>query len=294
MKPLELSPTRKPVRVQKVIKTEIPQDDTPAKEIDLGFDIDPTKVYIFETIAKSTTPRNENLGSSTRAYDPQEKRYRELRYFPTAESIFADEQDESYNEMAPPILGFWRNQLTAAGEDIRLMEYLLNHPLYEHSPFRVMNKPAFFTLADKEVQENIKAKRHETELKALELIKNTPFEDVMPVARIIFGITETSETAIINTLNDIVKKPKQGSEKQSNAEKLIDNIDNVKLLRSYYIQVGIDRGVIAADLNKMRATFVDGNVNICQLSTKNPVKELTDFSFTEDGKRWYTMFRQKV
>lgn len=289
---LELSPARKPVKPK--AKADEANSETPEKAINLGFEVDPKKVYIFETIKKSEQPRNENLGSTCKGFDPVEKRYREMRYFPTAESIFADEQHESYDELQPPPLGFYRNQLTASGEDIRLMEYLMNHPLFENSPFRVANKPAFFTLADKEVQEEIKAKRHAKELSALEVIKDTAVDDLKPIARNIFGITEQSDTAIINALNELVKNPKQGSEAMSNAEKLLDNTSNPQLLRTYHIQAAIDRGIIAADLNKMRATLVDGNVFICNLNTKSPVKELVDWSYTGEGGKWYTTLRTKI
>lgn len=292
MNKLTASPARKPIQLKSL--DEKAKEETQAVTLDLGFIPDPTKVYIFETLKKSEQPRNENLGSTTKGFDPIEKRYREMRYFPTAPSIFAEEQHESYDDMQPPPLGFYRNQLTASGEDIRLIEYLTNHPLYEHSPFRVMNKPALFTLADKDVLEEIKAKKHAVELRALEVIKESSIDDIKPIARTIFGITETSDTAIVNTLNDLVKKPKSANDKQSNAEKFLDNVGNPKLSREYAIQSAVDLGIIAIDTNKMRVTFVEGNIHILNLSTKNPIKELVDYSFTQDGTIWYSALRKKV
>lgn len=288
---LELSPVRKPGRPS--AKANSVETETPATEIKLGFQIDPTKVYIFETIKKSDLPRYENLGATCRAFDNVEKRYRELRYFATAESIFADEQHESFDDIQPTALGFFRNVLYCEGEDIRKMEYLMNHPLNEGSPFRVANKPAFFALADKEVQEEIKAKVHATELRALEAIKDASIDDLRPIARSIFGITDESETAIVNALNEIVKRKKQGSENLSGAEKLLDNIGNPKLLRTYKIQSAIDKGIIAADTNKMQARLVEGNIFICNLNTKNPVKELVEWSFTEEGSKFYNTVSRK-
>lgn len=289
---LATSPTLKPVR-QKVKTTEA-NPETAVTEIKLGFEIDPTKVYIFEALQKSNQPRWENLGATAKAFDPVYKRYRELRYFALAESIFADEQDDSFDEQQTVPLGFYNNVLYANGQDIRLMEYLFNHPLYDGSPFRVANRPALFTLADKEVQEEIKAKRHEKELLALQTIKEAPIDDLKPVARNIFGITEEGDKAIVNALNEMVKRPKQGSDKTTNAEKLLDNIGNLKLLRTYHIQIAVDRGIISTDLNKMQVRFIDGNVFICNLNTRNPIKELADYSFTPDGQKFYTTLRQKV
>lgn len=289
---LAVSPVRKPGRPKAQSQQEEPE--TTETVVDLGFKVDREKTYIFETLKKSENPRNENLGSICKIFDTAEKRYRDIRYLPTAPSIFVEEWDDSFIEMPEIPLGFYRNQLVASGEDIRLMEYLMCHQLYEHSPYRVQNKPAFFTLMDKEVQDQIKAKRHETELKALEAIKTIPFEDLKPIARIIFGVTETSQTAIMNAMNEVIKKPKQGSEKQSGAERVLDNLVNPKLIRQYNIQTGLDRGYIVADLNKMQARLTDGNVFICNLNTRNPVKELTDWSFTTEGDKWYVLLKQKI
>jgi len=289
---LELSPVRKPGRPSAKV-ADSAETETTITKVSLGFVPDPTKVYIFETIKKSDLPRNENLGSTCKAFDNVEKRYRDLRYFPTAPSIFADEQHESFNEIQPAPLIFNRNVIYVQGEDVRLMEYMMNHPLYDNSPFRVANKAAFFTLADKEVQEEIKAKIHATELRALEAIKEAHIDDLKPIARSIFGITEESETAIINALNDKVKLKKQGSDIMSNAEKLIDNIGNPRLLRTYKIQSAIDKGIISADLNKMQARLIDGNVFICNLNTKDPVKELVNWSFTDEGSKFYNTVSKK-
>lgn len=293
MEELAKSPIRKPVRVPKPQQAETLQNDTP-DAVDLGFEIDPSRTYTFETLKKSATPRNENLGSRARAYDTQEKRYREIGYFPSAPSIFVEDWHESIEQMTPPPLIFYRDIILANGEDIRLIEYLLNHPLYEHSPFRVMNRPAMFTLADKEVQEAIKAKRHAIELKALTAIQDTPIADLKPIARIIFNITETLDSAIVNAMNELVKKPKVGMDKLSNAEKVIDNLSSPKLLRTYNLQTAIDTGVITVNLNTMEVRVTDGNAFMMKLETKDALKALVDWSFTEDGRKIYNLIKSKI
>jgi hypothetical protein len=157
-----------------------------------------------------------------------------------------------------------------------------------------MNRPAMFTLADKEVQEAIKAKRHAVELKALTAIQDTPIEDLKPIARIIFGITETSETAIINAMNELVKKPKVGLDKISNAEKVIDNLSSPKLLRTYNLQTAIDTGVITVNENNMEARLTDGNVFLMKFESKRYLAELVDWSFTEKGKSSYHLIKSKI
>ncbi len=289
-----LEPVRKPVTPKAAKANAAEQESETPEQLNVGFEIDPNKTYIFETLVKSEFPRSENLGPVTKAFDPIQKRYRDMRYIPVAESIFVDEQDESFDNVHLEPLVFYRNVLYVVGEDRRKMEYMLNHPLYEHSPFRVANRPAFFTLADKDVQEEIKAKRHATEMAALKAIEETDFADLKPIARILFGITEDTDTAIKNRMCEIVKAHKKGSEQKSGAEKLLENIGNPALLRKYHIQTAIDNGIIAADMNQMRATWVDGNVFIMQLTRREPVKEITDWTFTSEGAKFYTQLRKKI
>ncbi len=293
---LALSPIRqksKQSRPSKTVAEEV--DETPdAKEINLGFVIDPEKSYTFEVINKSPVARPENLGSRAKVYDTVEKRYREIGYHPLAPSVFTEDWDDSLLEQQEIPLMFNRNTIDALGQDIRLMEYLMCHNLYEHSPYRVLNRPAMFTLADKEVLETIKAKRHAIEKKALDAISTCEMDDLKPIARVIFGITETSDTAIINAMNELVKttKPVKGA---TNAEKILENISNPKLQRTYNIQQAIDRGIIVVDNNKGAAFMSEGNGLIVRIETKNAIKELVDYSFTEpSGKQWYNMLRGKL
>jgi hypothetical protein len=294
-KHLNLTPTKKPVRMQKA-ETKKAQDDTAeVKEVNLDFVVDPKKDYKFEVLQKSETRRFQNLGNETLAYDPLEKRYVNLRYFPTAPSIFSEDQDESFDDVPAPTLGFWNNELICAGEDVRKMEFLMNHPLYEHSPFRVHNRPAMYTLADKDVKDAIMAKRIAIELKCLALISKTPIIDLRPVARLEFGILDPDETAIRNELSERAKKTKQGTELKSPAEKIIDSIDDMDLQRNFHVQNAIDKGVISVDINTMRVTWVDNKTLIWNLiSKKDPVKQLADWSFGAQGEQFYAILRTKI
>lgn len=298
MNEIELSPIRKPVRIPRAKQEaeQVPEgieSDTPNK-IDLGFEIDRSKVYVFETIKKATAHRNENLGSRCKAYDIVEKRYRDIGYLPIAPSIFIEDWHESLVERPQEPLIFYRNEITVSGEDIRLMEYMLNHPLYEHSPFRVYNRPAMFYLADKDVMEQINAKRHATELKALQVIADTPIPDLRPIARIIFGVMEKSDTGIVNAMNDLAKKPKVGLEKTSNAERILENINSPKIIRTYNIQNAIDTGIITINQNTMEARLTSGNIFLLKLQSKKYLDELLDWSFTDEGKKAYNLIKQKI
>jgi len=291
---LTMSPIRQKSKAPRP-KQEEAVDDTPvdADVINLGFVPDPTKTYTFEVLKKSSVARPENLGSRAKAFDTTEKRYREIGYHPLSPTIFTEEWDESFIEYPQIPLMFNRNTIDVPGQDIRLMEYMMSHPLYEHSPYRVMNRPAMFTLADKEVIEAIKAEKHAKEKQALDAIAGADLSDVRPIARVIFGITETSDTAIVNTLNELVKSGRKFNNKVA-SELVIDNINNPKLNRQYNIQKAIDNGVIIADYNKGIAIMSEGNGTIIRLETKNAVKELVDYTFTEEGKKFYNILRNKI
>jgi hypothetical protein len=276
-------------------KVEAEVDETPAEvsDINLGFVPDPTKSYTFEVLVKSPVARPENLGARAKVFDTGEKRYREIGYHALAPSIFTEEWDESLLEAPQPPLYFNRNTIDVPGQDIRLMEYMMCHSLYEHSPYRVMNRPAMFTLADKEVIEAIKAEKHAKEKKALDAISETDLSDIKPIARVIFGITETSDTAIVNAMNELVKSGKKFNGKVA-AELVLDNINNPKLNRQYNIQKAIDNGVIKVDNNKGAAFMSEGDGIICRIETKNALKELVDYSFTDEGKKFYQILRNKI
>lgn len=285
------SSTKLKMKIASDVTAEVVEDI-----IDLGFEPDPNKTYIFEVLKKSDALRIENLGSRCRIYDPLLKRYRELRYISVAPTIYHEQQHESYDNYPDTPLSFTRNQIYVKGSDRRLMEYMLNHDLCESSPFRISNKPAMFKLLDKDVEEEIKASRHRKEMEALKAIDDMPIDDLRPIARIIFNITETTEVAIRNAMNDLVKVPKKGNDK-ANSEKILDNLVNPKLNRQYYIQTGFDLGILASNRDRMDVRFLDGNVFICNLSTVNPkaiVNEMTDWSFSLEGQKFYAILRQKI
>lgn len=265
-----------------------------AEEIDLEFEIDPAKTYLFETLTKSDGIQYKNLGSQAKAFDPDQKRFIYLRYFPTVNSIFQDEQDESWDEEQLPPLMFSRGEISVQGQNRRLMEYMMFHPLREGSPYALQSTPPFFRLLDKDIEERIKQKRNQQEFTALQLLEKTSIDDLRPIARVIFGITDTSDVAIMNKLHDMAKRPKNPRENKSGAEQIIENIDNQKLMRTYYIQRAFDLGLIIADFQTMQVKWVEGNIFINHMKAIKYVNELTDWSFTSDGGKFYTELKRKL
>lgn len=274
-------------------KETVPVEVKEERIVDLGFEIDVKKDYIFETLKKSPHPRHEVLAPTCRIFDTEERRYRDIIYIPTAPSIFKEDLDKSWDDIQPTPLFFYRDQVIIKGEDKRGMEYVMMHSDYEHSPFKVSGRAPKFTLLDLEVQERVKARIHERQFKAQEAIKKMPIEDLRPIARVVFGVTETADTAIINKMNELAKADKKGLGKLP-AELILENIGNPKMVREYNIQSAIDNGLIFIDSNSQQAKFRENNVFILQLKTKDPVKELTDYSNSGDGMEFYNMLKKKM
>lgn len=284
---------QKAIEARKAKRNTIPGDDD-ERAIDLGFDIDPMRTYVFETIEKSVTPRYVTLGAQAKAFDPREKRYIYLRYFPTVDTIFQEDQHESWDvETLPPLI-FSRNTIEVKGENKRLMEYMMINPNREGSPYALQGKAPMYVLRDKDIEEQILAKRHETERMAIEAIEKTDIGDLKPIARVIFGIMEDSEISVRNKMHTIAKTLKQPKDKQSGAEQILENIGNQKLLRQYYVQTAFDKGILNPDYNAMCVKWSDTTAIIVELKTKKHVNEVTDYTFTHEGAEFYTELKRKL
>lgn len=264
------------------------------EDIDLGFEIDPTRTYVFETIEKSPTPRYVTLGAQAKAFDPRQKRYIYLRYLPAVDTIFQEDQHESWDEETLPPLIFSRDQIEVKGENRRLMEYMMVHPLREGSPYALQDKKPTFRMRDKDIEEKILAKRHELERMAIMNIEKTSIDDLRPIARVIFGIMEDDELAVRNKLHTLAKTPKQPKEPKSGAELIIDNVGNQRLLREFYVQIAFDKGILNPDYNSMCVKWSDTGATILTLNSKKHVKEVTEFTFSHDGAAFYTELKRKL
>lgn len=282
-----------------------PKEETTAEVVkksnarDFGVDIDPEKTYVFETLMKSETPRHEILGAMCKIFDPIEQRIREIRYIPSAGSIFVEDQDKQDPELKRrdlPYVGFYFNQLVVLGEDQRLVEFLLAHDRYDGNKRPLSKEGAKFRLVDKEQYNTAEKKRHSVVLDALKMIEETKEEDLMPVARIIFGITDESETGTLNKLRELVMKPKGEREQQTNADKLLNNLNDPLVRRKYTVQQAIDKGILKVESDKVLWGEENGAFITSVASKNNPVSQISDiakYSMTKDGERFYKILKEK-
>ncbi|MCW3111379.1 MAG: hypothetical protein JWQ09_5885 [Segetibacter sp.] len=267
-------------------------------ERDFGIVIDPTKTYIFEALKKSDALRTQSLSGECQIFDVEEQRIRTIRYIPQADSIFKDEQDESYEDHQVQALYFSRDQLVVNGSDKRGIEYCISHDRYEGNKSPLSKKGAFFKLLDKEQFEKVLDGQLTKEAIAFELVTKTEIEDLRPVARIEFNILETSAIIIRNRLRQMAKTPAKDG-KKSGAQLIIDSINNPQVVRRYNLQLAVDKGILVMDTQRAQCIWGDTKVGICNLSnlksSETQLSELVSFSFNgPEGKEFYEVLKNKI
>lgn len=275
----ETAPTSQP-RVEK--QPEV-KDEKPTR-----FVADPKKIYIFESIVKSKTPRHEIIGSTCTIFDPIQGRPREIRYIPIANTIFVDEMGERYKHAGSYTISLYNNRLEVPGTDARLVEYLMAHDSFDGNENRLSRKPAEFTLLNKADAELKKEERYNAELKALNVINDTDIKELLPVARIVFNILETDSLSVKNKLREQAKTRPMA---------VLNNIDNPRTIRGYLVQAALDHGVIEVDQENRCLIWKEVKVVIIPLMSEKAseqVTEITDFSFTTEGSKFYDILKQKV
>jgi hypothetical protein len=265
---------------------------------DFGITIDPTKTYVFETIKKSDALRTQSLAGECQIFDTVEDRIRTIRYIPQADSIFKDEQDEAYEDYHVQTLYFSRDQLVINGADKRGVEYCISHDRYEGNKNPLSKKGAFFKLLDKEQFEKVLDGVLTKEALAFDLVTKTDIEELRPVARIEFGILDTSAIIIRNRLREMAKRPAKDG-KKSGAQAIIDGVSNPQIVRRYNLQLAIDKGILAMDLQRAQCVWGDTKVAVCNLSnlksSETQLSELVAFSFNgPEGKEFYELLKNKI
>lgn len=261
---------------------------TPSHIKELDFGIDPNKTYIFEWLEKSNTPRHNIISSSCRIFD-KDGRMREIKYIPVADSIFVDEQGERYDGYPDAPLSFHRDQLMVSGKDVRLVEYLLSHDIYDGNKNRVSNRPAQFTLVNKADLERTTEERYAKIKKALNIIDDTDIKELYPVSRVVFNILDIDPTTVRNKLR---KKA------ENNPEHILDNIESPQVKRGYVVQMALDQGIIHISEQHKSLLWFDTGVLIKEMNAIKDLKavltEITNFTYTVDGGKFYDIVKQKI
>lgn len=273
----------------------------PVKEIKkkrkMELNIDPSKIYNFELIEKSEASRNVIVGTTNKIFDTEDNRIREIKYLPIADTIYVEDMDASLAEQTSPYLGFHNNYLSVSGKDVRLIEYLMAHDDNEANPKRLNKRSPAFRLIDKELIEKTKTASHDFIDRVRETIKAKDADELRPVAQIMFNIVEKDDTALRNKLRDLTVDADINVAARK-AKQVLDNIDNPKFDRQFLIMKGFEKGIIR--LETEQNTVVWANTGVVVSTVRNirdqnkTAGELAEWSFLEEGEKFWNVFSKKV
>lgn len=279
-----VTPTEQP-KTMETQTEEIKPLLNPVTELQYG--IDPKKVYIFQTIQKSKTPRHQMFNSRGTVFDGN--RIRAIRYVPVADSIFVDEQGDRFKDYPDPTLSFHNDQITVNGTDKRLVEFMLANDEYDGNKNRLSKLPAMYTLLNPFNTEDLAEAMFNAKLRAMNVVNDTHISELYPIARVVFNIMETDPTAVKNKLRAIAEKEPQ---------KILNNIDSPRIKRGYIVQSALDRGIIEVNFEKKALVWASSKTFIMEIrATKDQgsqLTEITDFTFTDAGSKVYEVLKAKV
>lgn len=291
-----VKPEPKPEVQKEVVE---PKKTQAVKEIEKqGLSIDPNKKYKFELVEKSLGKRNVVMGTTSKIFDAEAGRPREIRYIPIAPSIFSDELDPSFLELSQPFLCFSDNVLSVKGTDVRLLEYMTAHDDNEDNKNRLSKRPPMFRLLDKDLLEKKKTAAYDILDAIREKIKEKDADDLRPVARVMFGIIEEKDSALKNRLRDLTNHAKV-EVAAKNAKILLDNLTNPKLERQYLVLKGFEKGLIQLKPEHSSVVWNYTGVMVCTVrNTKDQNKtagDVAEWSLTSDeGQKFWDVFSKKV
>lgn len=299
---------KKAVKTEKTEIKEIPMEEIIDKPVSRktssftiinGIEVNPDKDYTFQTLIKSPARRHVAIGSTCKIYDTTLNQPRNIRYVPTAPTIFEDLLPDAYKEYSDQYVGLYNNEVTVTG-DVRLIEYLLSHDEYDGNPKRLAKTPALFTLTNREILEQQKTVQFTKEELALDVINKAGEAKLKPIARIVFNITDDNFDHIKNRLKEIVKMPKYPKNgTKSGADAILDNVDNPRMERKYVLQIAMDKGLISVNADKNSAVWGDTKGFICAIKnvkdSARQIEELTDYSIgSPAGEKFFELVKDKI
>jgi len=129
-------------------------------------------------------------------YDEESEQIRELRYCPSENSVWTDEQSE--NAVRKPIL-FRNGNLMVRKDQPNLMEYLDRHP------HNVANGGNTFKVLDKNADAEVEIEKEFKTAEAISMVRDKDINDLLPVA-VFFGVsTNAASSEIRHNLLRIAK-----------------------------------------------------------------------------------------
>lgn len=254
------------------------------KEQDRLYTYDPDKTYIFELCKPTGIARNVLV--SNKCMIRHDGKLKEIRYIPTEESIFVEDQ-QAYDERHYPLepIVFHRDKLRFSGDKM-LYEFLMAHDGNEDNPNRVSRKEPVFKLANKDIVLKKEAEEQELQFKAEQLIRESSIDDIKVVAKVVFGIKSEDDQEVKNRLIKLSR----------NQPILVtQNMGNPQVKRKYDFLTALDKGIIETNTKHNVAVWNDTKVEITTLKpTEAPEDTLVKYSFSKDGEEVYKILKTKL
>ena len=197
-------------------------------------------------------------------YDKEADVVRQIRYCPTEQSIFVDEQSE--RAVRKSVI-FREGRLFVRPDQPNLKHYLDVHPANK------ANGGSMFYLVDKEKKATVDVDKEFVMADAIILVKEKPFEDLLSVAASLgFNVDRQAAEIKHDLLMFAKKSPAQ----------FIKMFDNPEVTMKAKIRMAIKYGIIDAARSGVRWKD-SGTLIVSVPAGKNPIDVFLRFLLTEAG-----------
>lgn len=236
-------------------------------------------------------PETYSIKNQDMIFDAETGTERNIRYLEGVSTIYEDEQEQlsdSKKKQRPRIV-FVNGVLTVPATKTSLVKFLILSNMNEGNKHRMQHARVVYKLLDFEKQENDALSVAETRMNAMKLAMDAPVESMIPHAQYL-GISfvnqfgeERGEKAIRVDYLDVADK---------NSETFIKTYNNPLVKIEYSIRKATSLGLINLESVKGQAIWGDTKKFIAQIpDRKDPVKHLSEFALTEQGKDFYSQLK---
>lgn len=279
---------------------ELPQEaeqvkvDTPKKKKE-------PKEYIFQLIDRFYTttsnyprppyPETYFIKNTDVIYDEETGTERNIRYLEGVTSIYEDEQEHlsDFKKRQRPEIKFINGVLTVQANRTSLIKFLLLSNMNEGNKNPIQGTRKIYRLLDFEAQEEQAIVKAETRMDAMKLAMEAPVENMIPHAQYLgvnfknsYGEDRGDKAIRVDYLEFADKNP----------ETFIKTYNNPLVKIEYAIRKAVSLSLINLDSVKGQAIWGDTKKFIAQIPDgKEPIKYLSEFALTEDGKDFYSQLK---
>lgn len=279
---------------------ELPQEAEQVK-VDAPKKKKEPKEYIFQLIDRFYTttsnyprppyPETYFIKNTDVIYDEETGTERNIRYLEGVTSIYEDEQEHlsDFKKRQRPEIKFINGVLTVQANRTSLIKFLLLSNMNEGNKNPIQGTRKIYRLLDFEAQEEQAIVKAETRMDAMKLAMEAPVENMIPHAQYLgvnfknsYGEDRGDKAIRVDYLEFADKNP----------ETFIKTYNNPLVKIEYAIRKAVSLSLINLDSVKGQAIWGDTKKFIAQIPDgKEPIKYLSEFALTEDGKDFYSQLK---